>query len=853
MDTRVGQAFAWVAIHQGFRNKERPRFASGREDGWRNVEWTLDALLDHISLGMAWVGCHLSGDTRSQDTAGPATLLVLDIDGQGDDPSLEAFWANPIAQRHCFATITSCSHQKEGRDRFRAIFRIGEHQGQDLHWALHRLLLGQLGFDLADHHGHNLEDAWYGNDQAIIQRNAAATDLPWDWLDVAAAELKAEQERWERIRSQRQSQGDGAKDLERCAFVLRTPGWIRDDGEGEGQRWSKVFAAAVGTQSEEVWQAFVVWHGRSSSPTRSRMNGTRLEKRRQRLKSRRITADNAVEVLLGQAKATRGQGWARELPPELRYAPPQALPPVFAQAPPLTQAVPTAERALAAAQSRAPDHGGPIVLSFGNSTPITPASPPSKRERNQLPHVVAGMRRDLESESFDVLREGAEDIKRLLQLIYHLRVSLIHRLPDGDRALEEDEAQFLIDRYTSELLTYPVYQRSPEKIELRLLEIFRQEHNIVPTSDRNLRVEKLFDDADQDPEPLLPALMAKGCSYVLYAKQGAGKSILALLLARAAVAAPTYNRFLDFGEVPLEHWQQRRALYVASDGGVQSKADLRRYARNMKQDGEAWLEQSLDVLAATHANRAKRWRIELYHLHRLSELLDQAAAEGRPYALVVIDSLKAVAPPGVRVSQQEIVDFVELVDAICHARGATVLYVHHQSKEGDTAQGAAGLLEMVHGVFRIKLDENGQRQFCVEKTRLDIRGNRQIPYRITANGHLEILSASEQEDDDGAGVLLKALTLHYEEHCTKVAHLEQHDPARSYQGVRSADLFLLLRRYDLRDPNLTNARRAQELGRELVHRKLLQRLELQGQPLALANINLKPGSESIQHDLPGWD
>jgi hypothetical protein len=482
-----------------------------------------------------------------------------------------------------------------------------------------------------------------------------------------------------------------------------------------------------------------------------------------------------------------------------------------------------------------------------------PDRPPTPAERMRLPSEIAAERKALAGDGFQKMREDAAEIKRLLHLIYHLRVHLIHKLPEQEIALEEDEAQWLDDRYTSELLMFPVYQKAPEKIDLRLLEIFKQEHGIAKTSIRNLRIEKLFDDEDDDPEPLIPQLMAQGCSYMLYAKQGAGKSLLALLMARAAVAAPTYQKFLDFGEVPLTHWQKRKALYIASDGGLQSKADLRRYCRNLHQQNEPWLRDQLDVLAATSGNRAKKWRINLYALHRLAEMLDEAADAGSPYALVVIDSLKAVAPAGVRVGQQEITEFVELVDAICHGRHATVLYVHHQSKDADHAQGAAGLLEMVHGVFRIKQEEDGTRVLSIEKTRLDVRGNRQIPYRITSAGALEVQIGEKDEDDDGAGVLLKAMGLHYEEHCAKVAHLEYHDPARSYQGVKSADLFLLLRRYDLSHPNLTNQRRARDLANEMVRHGLLQRLPLQYQPMALANVNLRPGDRSIQNDLPGWD
>jgi hypothetical protein len=218
----------------------------------------------------------------------------------------------------------------------------------------------------------------------------------------------------------------------------------------------------------------------------------------------------------------------------------------------------------------------------------------------------------------------------------------------------------------------------------------------------------------------------------------------------------------------------------------------------------------------------------LYELHLLAEMLDAAERNGAPYRLVVIDSLKAVAPTGIRVGQQEITDFVDLVDSICAPRRVTVLYVHHQSKDSDTAQGAAGLLEMVHGVFRLKQSDDGQRLFCIDKTRLDSRGNREIPYRISGNGALTVAAHAEQPDDDqGRGLISAAFEAHWQRHLSRVAHLGLTDPSRIYQGIPKSDYFILLKGSGPSHPSWRHLRIVQDIITQMVKDGELKRLKNQ--------------------------
>ena len=443
----------------------------------------------------------------------------------------------------------------------------------------------------------------------------------------------------------------------------------------------------------------------------------------------------------------------------------------------------------------------------------------------------------------------------------------IHRGPGADALLSEEEAEDQIDEYTCELLAYPVFTRQPERIELKLLQEFRRQHGVTRRSRRNLKQRHLYDTTEPDRELMIGGLMARGCSYILYAKQGVGKTKLAFLLCRSALGTPGHNRFLDFQSVPQSVWGKERVLYIASDGDDNAGADLRRYSDSMQQANAQWLN-FFDVIDGNQENKATRWRIDLFDLNLLSTMLDESAAAGKPYRLLVIDSLKAVAPDGKRVGDQIITDYIDLINSICSPRQVTVLYVHHQAKEGDNAQGAAGLLEMVHGVFRLK-EDNGQSFFCVDKTRLDQRERREIPYQINPNGDLNVAAHAVDEDtnDQGQQLILRAFQQDYDKHLQRVAHLHKTDQSRSYKGINKDNYMLLLRSAGGSHPSWRSIRAVVDIVNQMIKDGSLKRLKNKQVAIAGADpctkvtteqLQLKPAPAQSQQqedepgDLPGW-
>jgi DNA polymerase III delta prime subunit len=761
---------ALVSLHSGHYNKTPPDRWGLVEAShpWKAAELPVDALLEHILAGRAWLACQLHGGKRNEDNAGPSNLIVLDIDG---DLTLDLFWANPFAARHCLLTYTSCSHSPGGEHRFRALFPCEQHEGGDLHRSIYRQVLDALGLALKDDSGAKPERLWYGNTNAEV-RFGAGEPLSWDLIECARDELAAELERRNAPRPETTEQ-DQRLDNERAAFCLLHLLQASSDGEFQSY-WSPLLNAAAATGSDLVREAFLQWHYRGHHGKSQRGVEKRFSKA-----GTKITPGQGAGQILSFAKQQHGSDWWRQLPEHLWFGgggSPPAKPPTV-----LMRARSAADIAPA---------GGTFSLSSQDDTAV-PDLVPSPAALEQLakkaPVPLMQTKRG-ESASTQPISESAH-IEQLLCRIYYLETERIDLGQQGEEVLSARMARYRIDQLESELLNYQAFRSNPQRIRTRLLQIFCDHNAIIERDSSELVAEPPLLNDDISNDWLVDRLMLQGASYLLYSPAGVGKTTFALLIARAVMGTPGHDNLLNHKVVPPVPFSQSRVLYIASDGNLFARGDINNYLNAMQQQGQEWIRY-LHILAAKRNDKAAPLRMNLQGFHLIVKHLDAYEAAGTPVTTLIVDSLKACMPENMLVGDQGVTALLRIMEDICEKRGITLIYLHHQSKESEQPQGVAGLTEMVHGYFRLKQNDEGQRFFCVMKTRDGKGGKREIPYGLDAKNALVTVYL----DDDAARDPLEAALLNlFSNHYAKHLSAADGDPSRLYQGIQRSDLLLLLR------------------------------------------------------------
>lgn len=795
-----------VSLHPFHRNKQFAftgtvigRTATGPErldDGYATEPVSLDRLLSHIQHGGAWVACQLLAHPQGQagwrhaDAAGPSNLIVLDVDG---DLPLSDFWAIPFVQRHCLFTSTTCSHQTtdakhpEPQDRYRAVFPC-EDLTPELHPFVYRELLGRLDLTLKDNSGEKPERLWYGNDQTII-RQGDGQPLSYELIEDARDAMS-------RPRPQLQAKpvdDEYDMDCKRICYLLLHLLPVSCDNEYEPY-WQPMMSAAIAANSDEVWEAFLDWNKRGHHYKKN--NDRRCE--RERSKGSRSHMGKIMKF----ARERLGADWHKLLPPELQYQ----------------RSFPDAGLKLYTASHARGDLPDRIGSSAVANTVASTTS-------LYLYQAKAAKRDNTSTES----PGNGGPVKAnpvLIALLEQLYQAVVHnRRTADDGSLEsipnsQDAEALIVEIRAAITEINSLLAREGWRIDRHLFNRFLDEFGFPSYTADARRVRTLAEPPSKPDDYIIPNLIARGRCYLLYGKQGTGKTTLALSLARAALGFPGHDQFLDFPAPPIDRWRSMRVLYIATDGLADAYTDIWNYAQRQNMGQQEWAREYLHVLAMDSTSLASPWRMELPDLRRLIDLLQTAQDEGLGYGLVIIDSLKAVCPTGVYVKDPIILEYVNAVYAICSRYNAASLFLHHQSKEGDTAQGVAGLPEQVSGVFRIKNDPEKGRFFVVEKTRAEL-DRREIPYVLSGTSLLSVEDDDDNDDGDSGQIsdverrkraVIDALTANFTEWRMLNSHLDPCAYAVEYCGV-SKD-FLYAKLSNLFSSKRTLARTVTDLCKE---------------------------------------
>jgi hypothetical protein len=209
---------------------------------------------------------------------------------------------------------------------------------------------------------------------------------------------------------------------------------------------------------------------------------------------------------------------------------------------------------------------------------------------------------------------------------------------------------------------------------------------------------KLRDFANLQPtEWLVKGVIPKGATVMIFGQPGDYKTFVAISLA-AAIA--TGKPWCGFATSPGE------SLYVAGEGLL----DVVRRAR-------AWT--NLHAPGAD-PNLSFTWEpIQFLKPKHVTLALAEIHAQSHKPTLVVIDTLARAAVGGDENSAKDMGEFIDQIERFKRATGATILIIHHTTKNGRGERGSSVVRGAIDGL--IECDKSGDKRLTLicQKMRLD--------------------------------------------------------------------------------------------------------------------------------------
>lgn len=235
-------------------------------------------------------------------------------------------------------------------------------------------------------------------------------------------------------------------------------------------------------------------------------------------------------------------------------------------------------------------------------------------------------------------------------------------------------------------------QISGDDVDRRLMEMVGEEWGLSindsgdgPRETRNMLE---VNTKDAELEALIPGFIHRASDAVVVADAGVGKTMLGLVCSYHACCG---GKPFDQNE----HVKQEltgRTLWIGSDGGDGAEGMIRSYIKRIKAPGEGLWRSRLDLWCANRAAGTSPWALNVRGLHQLFWALKEAQDKGKPYRLVVIDSLKCVFDGGgINFGIGAVGTVMRMMQAAASRFDCSVLWLHHTKEDsGSNAPGGAG-------------------------------------------------------------------------------------------------------------------------------------------------------------------
>ncbi len=278
-------------------------------------------------------------------------------------------------------------------------------------------------------------------------------------------------------------------------------------------------------------------------------------------------------------------------------------------------------------------------------------------------------------------------------------------------------------------------------VDLRLIEMISDKHGFSLSVENEVEREELTFSAGDDHEvpELIPYLCNRGSDCVVIGKPGSGKTTLGATAGDRVVTGEP----LSIAGGPIR--QTGKTLYIATDGGEEAKTILESYcvkagidvARH-KREG-TWL-----IYAADRKRKQLSWAFCVRDLERLIRSLEAHKDTDKPIRLIVIDTLISVLEAGgINPGIGPVGACIRLMHEIASRYGATVMWLHHTTKDGALAAGHGDITRVTNSNHYLELhetltDKNGRPVAVLSTDKHRGREKRKVHYVLDSEQGIAI-------------------------------------------------------------------------------------------------------------------
>lgn len=772
-----------ISVHFGHHNKTENFQIVEASQPWKVVEYTVKLLAMHIKAGKAFMcGISTNGRRREEDVT-HARLIAIDIDG---DFPLADFLNIPFIKKHALLIYTSHSHQTGKSlksdhncdDRYRAVFDIGVNIcDRSVYRYIHEAIASHLGFEMSDHSGQHPERIWYGSERAEITENPDAEKLPWDLIEQAKDEAAKETERRAKQREASLNLAINDNDIARADWLLRyhlPPSRHGGGALGYEKYWYRVLVA-IAQHYDALEDAFLSWHEQGEH-TEERLNRRRIDR----------IYKGELANLFGIATDLDAMG--------LTPGPWQNLCPIKNS----FNAVGTTL-------------GSAFVLEDSSGGTVTAIS-----------------KAKLEQYRIGAPREGGEPengIDPILYALYRLR-AFRERIVDHKLVhCPVDEYRREEDKLLKVLFESQLYARDPGRLDMTLLEMLCYELGINPRIEPTVKLRSFFD-TDEDDEELdfiIPNWLLQGADHIIYGKGGSGKTQFALHLTRAALGDPSLDYFADAGPFNNhEHWDNGQAMFIQTDMMTVAKKNTRSMLKALGMQANRALCERIKFWYMDIGEGLAAFHLTLWGMVQLDLRLREAAEAGKPYTLMIIDSLKGVCPDDLRVGEQRFLHYYRSVNRLAHKYGVTLIWIHHSDEDG-RMQGIKRIAEESSAEILLEKDSDSS---TVNANIKKLRGQgiaRKIKLDFMSKPLVTVIDQSDDDEDDADDLtdfLISRVHQHFNDYRQLHPNVSYRTLHANYVGLKTSELENEVTRAGLKASRRTIQTRLTELHSA---RRLLRR------------------------------